>query len=57
MDGCVQFDNTIVTSTQYADDLKLFARTPEALTHLYQEVEFYLNVFGLTTSVAKAHVM
>lgn len=38
IDGVVKFGNTRVTCTQYADDIKLFARSVDALNSLFLEV-------------------
>ena len=57
VEGGVVLGEMSVTSTQYADDLKLFAWPPKALTHLFLEVQRYLRVFGLRTSAEKGHVI
>lgn len=51
------FGDITITSTQYADDLKLFAWEEDTLTTLFREVKHYLSVFSLTTSAAKAFVL
>lgn len=55
----VAFDNNqdVCALTSYADDLKLYAHSGAALSHLFSETKHYLAAFGMTTSVEKSNLL
>ena len=59
VEGMVAFDNNqdVCALTSYADDLKLYAHSGAALSHLFSETKHYLAAFGMTTSVEKSNLL
>ena len=58
IEGLVQFTpSDTCTLTSYADDVKLFAHTPAALTRLCNITQSYLASFSMAVALAKCDVL